>query len=351
VSLTYLSESGGQFVVSVPQFTTGLEFSTVVADGHKLTDGATITGSGDTEFFGGKLSVTGQVSIDHFKQTGTPTLSVVGGTLTLKGSSSLAGGTLVGGGSTVVNPNVTLDLNGNVTFKQALVNNGTLNWNNTDLTFSDGGSLTNNGVMEIWGQNTMTDTSAATPAAFANNGTVHANNFGGPTTIQVPFTNAGTLNMVAGAQYTFTKDVVQTGGQTLLNGKLQTAGKFDIQGGIVEAQAASTIIATNGVFNSGTIRMSGGACVLTVTGDLTQNAGGRYEARLIGAAFDQINVSGKFTMGGTLKAYFVGTPPANATAYKVAKYGSKANAFATTDLPASSTWTPGNTEGNVFYSP
>jgi len=333
-----------------------LTFAAVmVGAGHTL-DGASIIGPGQARLINGSLSIVNQVSAARFTLTDQGILTGTG-TLTTTNTFLADSGSMTGTGSTVIAPGANAFINGDVTVARSFTNNGTLLWSNGNITLDQGAVLANNLVMRIEGGPNFVmrdETPFPLPAAkFNNTGSLLITQ--AVRSIWVGFTNTGTVTFSVGGDISFSRDYVQTAGTTILDGGiLRTNGRVENgPAGTIRAVANnSTIIAALGVENSGLVEMAGdGAVRLAIQGAYTQSASGRFKARLIGVTFDQLDVAGTVTMGGTLEVAFVGIPPAVATNYTIMKYGSKVGTFTTVTKPPNTTWDPQNTEGYIRFQP
>jgi hypothetical protein len=164
------------------------------------------------------------------------------------------------------------------------------------------------------------------------------------------FTNRGTVDARAGTLVF--KGYVQSAGMTRLSGGSILAATpsgglagLDIQGGILSGTGTITGTVHNagrvdvgGIGSTGKLLITSGTTIAypftPINGGYTQAAAGVLGIELGGAApgtqFDQLQVTGSATLGGTpdvqtLNGY---TPPGGST-YTVLTYGSRSGAFAT----------------------
>jgi RHS repeat-associated protein len=200
-----------------------LDFQTTYA----LAASSSVTGQGTVSFGQsnaktvagtysvGNTTVTGgEADFNSAATTGTLSLSngTLGGTGTFtvsSGSSSWTGGTMSGAGTTVLAAGVSLTLGPNPAMHldggRALDNYGTFTWaagrNNMSFTISHGASFTNEagGVFNDQAGDgaQVFNAVGGSGASFTNAGTF-LKSVSGTTTISVPFSNTGTINLQAG---------------------------------------------------------------------------------------------------------------------------------------------------------
>jgi len=78
---------------------------------------------------------------------------------------------------------------------QTLINSATANWNKRDLTFANSAEIINNGIFNA---NATTTMIGGTTEGFVNNGYFFKKTAGTTTIMNIPFTNNGTVDVVAG---------------------------------------------------------------------------------------------------------------------------------------------------------
>jgi virginiamycin B lyase len=120
----------------------------------------------------------------------------------------------------------------------------------------------------------------------------------------VPFSNAGTVD-VQGGYLDLASLYVQTAGSTILDGG-NLAGQLNIQGGVLTG--AGTI--SGKVTNASQVSFASPAGRIIVTGNYTQTASGsslaKIGGRTAGTLYDQLEVGGNITLGGSLQVSVTG---------------------------------------------
>ncbi|MBV8518549.1 MAG: DUF11 domain-containing protein [Acidobacteria bacterium] len=178
--------------------TSGAVFA-VNSDSYTLS-GTTVTGSGLVQLSGGALLINGSVTIPKFQQNGG-TLDGTG-TFTVGSLADWSTGTQQGSGTTSVANGAKLTLSSANTkvLMRALqtVAGGTLEVNGSGTMFlQSGGSIANNGALDLKADNTLTNGGAA--GTIVNNGTITKSTTFGTTAISsIAFTNNGTLDLQSG---------------------------------------------------------------------------------------------------------------------------------------------------------
>jgi len=203
-------------------------------------------------------------------------------------------GKLTGNGTTTVDASATFTMGMSVYTQndftlnnQTLINNSTANWNKRDLTFTNAATFINNGTFNANATTTMT---GGETDVFTNNGSFIKNTASTTTTMNIPFTNNGTVQVTAG-ELVF-----------MLNGGTYDPGET-LNLGSGEVLAGSGTVAAN-LVNGGTVSPGASPGVITVDGDYTQLETGVLEIDLggteAGTEYDQLVVTGTATMHGTL---------------------------------------------------
>ncbi len=268
-----------------------------------LNQGTTLTGTGKFDANFGGVTVNGNVSAPQFDFVNG--ILDGSGTLTITGSSLLQGASMSGTGTTsiastaiVTNSGLGLTLNDT----RMLNNAGTINWTGTSSIFFNGSAvINNNGVFDAQG-----DGGVSGSGTFNNSGTFKKSGGSGTTNLFLSvgfnngFNNSGTLLAQSGtirSVYALT----QTAGTTsLAGGALNVPNGLIIQGGLLNGNGTITGDVTNG----GTVGPGLSAGALSISGNYTQNSTGTLAIEIggttAGTQFDQLNVTGTATLGGTL---------------------------------------------------
>jgi hypothetical protein len=170
---------------------------------------------------------------------------------------------------------------------QTLINNSTANWSKRDLTFSNAAEFVNNGTFNA---NATTTLTGGETERFTNNGSFIKNTAGTITTMDIPFTNNGSVTVVAGEL------VFKMSGGTFDPGDTLTLGNG-------ESLVGSGTLAAD-LVNGGTVSPGVSPGLITVDGDYTQQETGLLIIELggttAGTEYDQLVVTGTATMHGTL---------------------------------------------------
>jgi hypothetical protein len=267
-------------------------------------------------------------------------LTLPDGSLTLKsGSLSLFGATVLPAGVALNLEGGTLTNNGSLdvagTFGLtggAFAGPGTLTMTGgsmnlpagNSVTWTNSGLLTNTGTLNLAGSSITN--------AIDNQGTI---NLGNGLAFVNAVTNTGTLVAQAGTTTQFSGGLTQeAGGQLQLNNGNLT-GQVNLTNGSI---SGSGTINGNLVVGSGTLAPGFSPGAITVTGNLTMTADSVLNIELggpgQGTGYDWINVLGTAQLAGTLNvtSYNGFTPPAGSS-YNVMQFASKTGNFATLNLP------------------
>ena len=236
------------------------------------------------------------------------------GTLTVLNNFTWTGGTEQGGGTTAVAPGATFAWSDSTLSGRTLTNAGNATVAGTVITFAGGAQFINSG--------TLTDTS--TGNLLFNNSTPGVNSFlitgtgsftrsgsGTMTTVLVPLTNDGTVNVTAG-----TLDIAQTfthhgtanvaGGGVLSVGAGTSTGDYALGAASAELRINGTgYLLDNGtdVTGPGFVRVLGGSRLNLgdAASDVINISNLRYEATFSGAGLNgpgTLNITGLFDWSG-----------------------------------------------------
>ncbi len=208
-----------------------------------------ITGAGNFNVAGGTMIVSTAMSADNLSiSSGTRDGT---GTLTVNSNLGWSGGTIQGGGNTVVAPGATLSMSGSQTLiGSTLLNQGNGTWSGSGtLTLHSDGTFTNNGSLTATGDGTI---ARFNNGYFNNNGLFEKNGGAGTTSISdvTTFTNTGTVR--------------------LTTGNLSISGGFNQQG-LVDVGAGRTVNISSGAGQGGgDYNIAAGGAVNLLSG-ATQN--------------------------------------------------------------------------------
>lgn len=280
--------------------TSTLSFAQVVA-GFTL-NGGTLAGVGNLTLSGGSTWTAGA-------QTGTGTTQF-NGSLAISGDGNKfiggsrvvnTAGTTTWGGNTGGNNNYNRILNGGS--GGTINNSGTWNDTNAFATYIDGGITFNN-----TGTYNKQGTTVTTLAGAFNNsatGTVNVNN--GTLNIASNFSNAGVIDVDAGA-------IFQVSATNFANTATGVIGG----NGTVETP-------TSGLSNSGDIDPGNSVGHLTINGDLSQTSIGTLNFELTSlSSFDLLTVTDDVTLAGEIAVWNLGYTPVIGDSFMVMTFDDRA---------------------------
>ena len=213
----------------------------------------------------------------------------------------LSGG-FTGDGTTTVQASATSTINLNSTATmdaQTLTLASTTNWDGNNITLSNNSEMINNGTFNA---NATTTMAGVTGESFVNNGSFLKKTVDTTTTMNIPFINDGTVDIVAGSLIfqqgmdNGANAVVDLGGGTLDPGDELIIDSDD-------SLIGSGTLAAN-LVNEGTVSPGNSAGIITVQGDYSNLNSGLLQIELggttAGTEHDQLVVTGTATMNGTL---------------------------------------------------
>ncbi|MHB8788943.1 MAG: RHS repeat-associated core domain-containing protein [Desulfobulbaceae bacterium] len=294
----------------------------------------------------------------------SPTASLGSGTLSGTGRMVLANGTirgplvnrglLVTHGNTRINGNVENQAEGVILIEAVYGAHANL-------------EVVNGPAFKNYGEIRLTTNTAAgyttklsiTGDTWINNGTVrsHVGANGGWRVISGPLDNQGIFQVdyplrIEEAADTLTNNgtINVAGGKTLtVSGTSSFVNHID---GVL--QGSGTLIIENQIFftNEGQINPGSAVGTLSITGNIEQTPTGRIGIEIggtvAGTGYDQLKVSGKGDLGGTLNVSFANNyVPQPGDSYQIITYGSYTGAFSSITPPIAS----GNRDWNISYTP
>ena len=221
---------------------------------------------------------------------------------------------------------------------KTLSNYSTANWISGSVTLANGASFQNYGTFNAKATTTMTGTASE---SFINNGSFIKNTAETTTTMDIPFTNDGTVDVIAGSLI-FQQGmdngedvVIDLGGGTLNPGET-----LNLESG--DSLIGSGTLAAN-LVSSGTVSPGDSPGNIAVQGDYTQSADGILDIELggttAGTEYDQLTVTGTATMAGTLNMSLIdGFIPQVGDSFTVLPYGSRSGGFNALNLPDGYRW-------------
>ena len=242
------------------------------------------------------------------------------------------------GGILVDNQATTFILRGGTISGKTIYNPITANWVSGNITLADGAIFQNNGTFNAKATTTMTETAAE---SFINNGSFVKMTEATTTTMNIPFTNNGTVETVAGT-LVFLKGmdngenaVIDLGGGTLDPGTTLNLASGD-------SLVGSGTLAAD-LVNAGTVKPGESPGSITVQGDYTQESSGVLEIQLggttAGTQYDQLTVTGTATLAGTLNVSLIdGFIPQVGDSFTILPYGTRSGSFFPLSRPESYRW-------------
>jgi hypothetical protein len=311
------SDSGGSFAIA-----TGSEFKTNA--NFALLATAQITGAGTMNIAGGTTTVPQNATFSPANLTiggGILTLDAASaitgafsmtagsrrgtGTLGLDGTASITGGSFLGSGTTTVATAAPAALAGSFGIYSGHTLNLTVptTWSSGTIGFggADVGSLVNASTLTVSGDVGALHDVCCSPGLIRNTATMTRNTSTGTATLNVPFENAGTLDLQTGTLSHPAYSWTQTAGLTNVHAGATLSANPEIQGGTFEGGGT---VAGNLTNTGGSVAPGASPGTLTITGDYTQAPGATLDVDLAGTTpgtqFDHLLVGGVATLDGTL---------------------------------------------------
>ncbi len=247
--------------------------------------------------------------------------------------------TLTGAGDIEVDSQAsTFTLRGGTISSKTLSSPITTNWLSGNITLADGAVFLNSGTFNAKATTTMTGTTAE---GFINNGNFIKNTAGTTTTMDIPFTNNGTVDIVAG-NLNFLKgmDNGENAVIDLGNGTLNPGDTLNLASG--DSLIGSGTLAAN-LVNAGTVSPGNSAGGITIEGNYTQESTGVLDIQLggttAGTQYDQLTVTGTATMAGTLNVSLIdGFIPQVGDSFTILPYSTRSGGFSTLNVPEGYRW-------------
>lgn len=230
---------------------------------------------------------------------------------------------------------------------QTLINNSTANWNKRDLTLANSAIFINNGTFNANATTTMT---GGETDDFTNNGSFVKNIASTTTTMNIPFTNDGTVEVVAGSLVF--QQGMENGEDAVINlggGTLDPGDELILESG--DSLVGSGTLAAN-LVNGGTVSPGASPGIITVDGDYTQALDGVLTIELGGTSpgtgYDQLVVTGAATLQGILNVSLINefAPQLGDSFFIVDHQTSGTGNFTTVTLPE----LPGGLTFEIDYS-
>ena len=274
-----------------------------ILSGHTITVNSAVTADQIVVNAGGTLIQEADLNLDN----GTGNDLTVNGTWTCSGSGSTLGGP---GIALVQSPGiVNFAATASMLFGTAITNNGIINWQNGALFFSPTTTFTNNGTMNISGDNPFQNNPG--PGTFFNTGTITKTSTGTTLFTIGSFRNSGTINLNGGL-FDLGNDFINTGTISFNTGSLnQTAGIFSNNAGSVISGTGSFTNGSGGtldlnsnlVFPSTVLFSNTGT--ISGPGNLTINNDFTFQGTIGGSGNFTINANSTWSGGSLDRALII----------------------------------------------
>ncbi|HJT36519.1 MAG TPA: hypothetical protein VJ783_31135, partial [Pirellulales bacterium] len=307
-----------------------------------ITGAGTVGFTGATAIIGGTYSVTGTTSISggevDFNHDATSTKTTLSGgslggtaTFTTNGSFEWSGGTMVGGGTTVIPAAATLTIDdpGDISLGNRALNNfGSATFTGARWDWNAGGVFNNESGATFDMQSDASYNVFGT-SAFNNAGTFTKSIGTATTGIGPAFSNTGTVDVKTGT-LSLEGGFTQTAGETILDGgALQNTSALSIAGGKLSGRGTVTGDVDN---SGGTLSPGFSPGTINITGNYTQGPGGTLAVEIggltPGTGFDVLNISGTANLDGTLAISLINNfLPAVGDAFQIITYAAKNGQF------------------------
>ncbi len=249
------------------------------------------------------------------------TLNAIGD-MTMNGVLTWSGGTITGAGALIINNQAVLSGTDMTLDAKTVINNSWVSWVYGNVYFNNGAQFNNQvGAILSIEADYSASSSAGTGGAFNNNGGFITKNTGtGTTTLSnIAFNNDGTVSIESGTiKFDSSMSFSNTGPS-----RLQGYGTLDFSG--------YPFGSNNGIISPGT-----SIGTLSIIGNLIQMPSSAINIEIGGTAqYDQLNINGAVTLGGTLNVSLTGgfTPSIGDT-FTILNYISKSGTFSTQNLPS-----------------
>ena len=370
-NLSTITSAGGFTLAGGRNFTTVGNFTNngalTIGSGSKFDVNGNLTNFAGTTLTGGTYNVTGTLQFNNanivtnaanitlsgatsqiVNQTGANGLAnfatnAVASSFALAGSRNFTtASNFTNNGSLTVGTGSKFDVNGNLTnFSGSTLTGGTYNVSGT-LQFNNANIVTNAANITLTGTtsqiinqtagnglaNFATNAAAGSFALAGNRSFTTAGNFG----------NAGTVKVSKGSTLTVasTHNYTQTAGTTTDDGTMavSSGGAFAFNGGSVFGNGGTFTgnVTSGGAFNIGDAVKTAGK--LAITGTYAQTLAGSLNVDIggltPGTLFDQLNVSGAASLGGTLNLDLInGFTPTLGSTFDIMNFASETGTFAT----------------------
>ena len=252
--------------------------------------------------------------------------------------------TLTGSGDIEVDSSAsTFQLGGGTISGKTIYNPITAKWVSGNITLADGAVFQNSGTFNAKNAASVTNNAmnGGVNERFVNTGNFIKDTAGTTTTMDIPFTNDGTVDVIAGSLI-FQQGmdngenvVIDLGGGTLNPGET-----LNLESG--DSLIGSGTLAAN-LVNAGTVSPGNSAGGITIEGNYTQESTGVLDIQLggttAGTQYDQLTVTGTATMAGTLNVSLIdGFIPQVGDSFTILPYSTRSGGFSTLNVPEGYRW-------------
>ncbi|WP_189608066.1 beta strand repeat-containing protein [Saccharospirillum salsuginis] len=287
-------------------------------DLEKITTAALVL-SGTNTYSGNFTISTGNVSITDGSNLGSGTVTLNGGTLTVTGSDVTITNELVASSGNLSNANnvtwsgvisgsggLTKNGAGTLTLSGTQTHSGTTNITAGDVSITDDTNIGSGTITLNGGGLTVTGTGTIDNAISIGAGNGTATNANAATLSGV-ISGTGSLTKAGAGTLTISATNTNTGTLTLSAGKTVVTGSVSgpvSVGNTATLESTDTVSGLVTVASGGTLQTGASPGTLTLAGGLTLDSGGTLVARVngttAGTTYDQYDVTGTVTLGGTL---------------------------------------------------
>jgi len=246
------------------------------------------------------------------------------------------GGTISGSGTTSVEPSTTLfsiyawphTLNGHT-----LVSNTEADWESGNITLTNGAAFENKSIFNAIATTTMT---GGLTEGFTNDGTLYKKTTGTTTTMDLPFTNNGSVTIIAG-DLVFQQGI-ENGEDAVIDlgsGTLDPGETLNLETG--DSLIGSGTLSAN-LVNAGTVSPGESPGIISIDGNYTQEDSGLLKIELggtmAGTGYDQLVISDSAILGGTLEVNLIpGFSPTAGQVFQIVTHEDGTSQFDDVILP------------------
>lgn len=257
------------------------------------------------------------------------------GDITISSLFNWNGGTISGSGSTEVLSSATFStqVSNHYLNEQMLINSAIANWNLGSVNLSNGAIFRNDNTFNANATTTMDGSSSGT---FENNGSFFKKTSDTTTTMDIDFSNAGEIEVIAGT-LTFLSGITTGAGTSidLGDGTFTAGDTLTLESG---ASLVGSGILSSDLINGGEVSPGTSPGLITIEGDYTQTAGGILTIELggttAGTEHDQVAITGSAGLNGILDvSIYLDFEPSVGDSFIILSYASHTGTFITENLP------------------